>query len=107
MCAGPRKKIGKSQRFSVRFSSLEGLFVWRGVHVDIFLRPCEAGSYANPGGVFGSCLDGCTRTEVPGLVNKRGSKTMEAQIRSGAVRDLPSTFFVSEACVVVEGRRSS
>ena len=28
--AGPRKKNGKSQRFSVRFSSLEGLLVYRG-----------------------------------------------------------------------------
>ena len=31
---------------------------------------------------------------------------MEAQIRSGAGRDLPFTFFVSEASVVIEGRRS-
>ena len=28
--AGPRKRNGKSQRFSVRFSSLEGLLVNRG-----------------------------------------------------------------------------
>jgi hypothetical protein len=28
--AGPRKKSGKSQRFSVRFSPLEGLLVYRG-----------------------------------------------------------------------------
>jgi hypothetical protein len=28
--AGPRKENGKSQRFSVRFSSLESLFVYRG-----------------------------------------------------------------------------
>ena len=28
--AGPRKKNGKSQRFCVRFSSLEGLLVNRG-----------------------------------------------------------------------------
>ncbi len=27
--AGPRKKNGKSQRFSVRISSLEGLLVYR------------------------------------------------------------------------------
>ena len=30
----------------------------------------------------------------------------EAQIRSGAGRDLPFTFFVSEASVVIGGRRS-
>ena len=28
--AGPRKENGKSQRFSVRISSLEGLLVYRG-----------------------------------------------------------------------------
>jgi hypothetical protein len=44
--------------------------------------------------------------KVPGLVNKRGSKTMEAQIRPGAGRDLPFAFFVSEASVVIVGRRS-
>ena len=44
--------------------------------------------------------------KIPGLVNKRGSKTMEAQIRSGAGRDLPFTFFVSETSAVIGGRRS-
>ena len=48
--AGPGKKNGKSQRFSVRFSSLEGLLVNRGEFTLISLRrPGEAVSYANAG----------------------------------------------------------
>ena len=48
--AGPRKRNGKSQRFSVRISSLDGLLVYRGgVHVDIPRRPGEAVSYAVSG----------------------------------------------------------
>jgi len=62
--AGPRKRNGKSQRFSVRISSLEGLLVDRGgVHVDIPRRPGQAVSSAVSGGAFGSCFDGCRRVK--------------------------------------------
>ena len=49
--AGPRKKSGKSQRFSVRISSLEGLLVYRGEFTLISpVGPGEAVSYAVSGG---------------------------------------------------------
>jgi hypothetical protein len=41
--------------------------------------------------------------KIPGLVQKRGSKTMEARVLSDAGRNLSFTFFVSAASVVVEG----
>ena len=51
--AVPRKKNGKSQRFSVRISSLEGLLVYRGEFTLIISRrPGEAVSYANAGERF-------------------------------------------------------
>ena len=43
--------------------------------------------------------------EIP-VVPKRESKTMADLARSGAGRNLRFTYFVSEASVEVEGRRS-
>jgi hypothetical protein len=43
--------------------------------------------------------------EIPGVIPKRGSKTMVDLARSGAGRNLFLTLCVSEASVVVEGRR--
>jgi hypothetical protein len=39
-------------------------------------------------------------SKIPGVVQKRRSKTMGAWARSGVGRDLPFTFFVSE---IVDG----
>jgi hypothetical protein len=62
--AGPRKKNGKSQRFSVRISSLEGLLVNRGEFTLIFPRSRgEAVSYAVSEGAFAGCIDGCRRVK--------------------------------------------
>jgi len=44
-------------------------------------------------------------SKIPGVVQKRRSKTMGARARFGAGRDLPFTFFVSAASVGVEGER--
>ena len=44
--------------------------------------------------------------KIPVLVQKRGSRTMAVRARCGAGRNLFLTFSVSEASVVVEGRRS-
>ncbi len=45
-------------------------------------------------------------SKIPGVVQKRRSKTMGARARSGAGRDLAFTFFVSEASIGVEGEGS-
>ena len=64
--------------------------------MDIPRRPGEAVSYA----VSGERLEVVSMTaggsKIPGVVQKRGSKTMGARARSGVGRDLPFTFFVSE-----------
>ncbi len=44
--------------------------------------------------------------EIPGVVPKRGSKTAVDLARCGAGRNLRFTNFISEASVVIEGRRS-
>ena len=104
--AGRRKKNCKSQRFSVRFSFLESLFVYRGeVHVDISRGPGEVVSYANSGRAFGSCFDGCRRGD-PRTGPQTKIKNDGTRARSGAGRNLSFTYFVSKASVVVEGRRS-
>src|SRR6266566_7286641 len=77
--AGPRKKIGKSQRFSVRFSLLQGLLVYGGEFTFIspvgLVKPfltlvrgerLEVGSMDRGG------------PKILRLVHIRGSKTMEA-----------------------------
>jgi len=101
--AGRRKENSKSQGFSVRISSLEGLLVYREeVHVDISRRPGEAVSDANSEGAFGSCFDGCRR-EDPRTGPQRRIKSDGTRARSGAGRDLSFTFFVSEVFFGVEG----
>src|SRR6266481_2319015 len=49
------------------------------------------------GGAFGSCSMDAGRSKIPGVVQKRRSKTMGTRARAGAGCDLPFTFFVSEA----------
>jgi hypothetical protein len=44
--------------------------------------------------------------KIPLLVQKRGSRTMVVRARSGAGRNLRFTYFVFEASVEVEGRKS-
>jgi hypothetical protein len=102
--AGPRKKNGKSQRFSVRFSSLEGLLVYRGEFTLIspvgLVKPFHAQFRGERLEVASMDAGG---SKIPGVVQKRRSKTMGIRARSGVGRDLPFTFFVSEAFVGVEG----
>ncbi len=62
--AGPRKKNGKSQRFSVRLSSFESLLVDRGEFTLIFpAGPVKPFHTQFLGGAFGSCFDGCRRVQ--------------------------------------------
>lgn len=105
--AVPVKKDASPKRFSARFSFLEGLLVYGGElslisRVDLvkpFLtltrRECLEVASMDRGG-----------PKIPLLVQKRGLRTMVVRARSGAGRNLFLTFFVSEASVVVEGRRS-
>src|SRR6267143_3696704 len=86
--AGPRKQNGKSQRFSLRFSSLEGLLVYGGEFT-----------------LMSSCFDGCrwaedSRTGPQTRIKKR----WKPENPPGASRNLSFTFFVSEASVGVEAR---
>ena len=95
--AGPLKRNGKSQRFSVRISSLEGLSVYRGEFTLIFpvgpVKPFHPQFRGERLDVASMAAGG---SKIPGVVQKRGSKTMGARARSGVGRDLPFTFFVSE-----------
>jgi hypothetical protein len=105
--AGPRKENGKSQRFSVRLSSLVGLLVYRGEFTLIFpagpVKPFHAQFLGERLEI--ASMDAGT-SKILGVVQKRRSKTMGARARSGAGRDLPFTFFVSEASVGIEGEGS-
>ena len=101
------KKVASPKRFSVRFSFLEGLLVYAGEFTLI-----------SPVGVVKPFLTliGGEHLEIasmdsggpknPLLVQKRGSRTTVVRARSGAGRNLRFTYFVSEASVVIEGRRS-
>ena len=95
--AGPRKRNGKSQRFSVRISSVEGLLVYGGEFTLIFpvgpVKPFHTQFRGERLEVASMAAGG---SKIPGVVQKRGSKTMGARARSGVGRDLPFTFFVSE-----------
>ena len=95
--AGPRKRNDKSQRFSVRFSCLGGLLVYRGEFKLIFpvgpVKPFHTQFRGERLEVASMAAGG---SKIPGVVQKRGSKTMGARARSGVGRDLPFTFFVSE-----------
>jgi len=73
--------------------------------VDIPRRPGEAVSYAASGERLEVVSMAAGGSKIPGVVQKRRSKTMGARARSGAGRDLPFTFFVSEASVGRRGRR--
>src|ERR1700681_221537 len=83
--AVPVKKVASHKRLSVRFSFLEGLLVYGGEFTFTFpsglVKPVRAQ-------ILAACLKVASMDvrgpKVPGLVNKRGSKTMEAQIRPGA-----------------------
>ncbi len=105
--AGPRRKNGKSKRFSVRISSLEGLLVYRGEFTLIFpvgpVKPFHTQFLGERLEVASMDAGG---SKIPGVVQKRRSKTMGARARSGAGRDLPFTFFVSEASVGGRGEGS-
>jgi len=58
--AGPRKRNGKSQRFSVRISSPEGLLVYRGEFTLIFpVGPVKPFHTQFRGGSVWKLLDGC------------------------------------------------
>jgi len=74
--AGRRKENSKSQRFSVRFSFLERLLVYRRKFTLIspagLVKPFRTQIRR---GAFGSCFD--AGGKIPGLVHKRGSKAME------------------------------
>jgi len=101
--AGPRKKSGKSQRSSVRFSFLEVLLVYGGEFTLIspvglvkpFLTLIRGERLE-----VGSNYRGWPKTVR--LVHKRGSKTMEARARSSGGRNLSFTIFVSAASEMVE-----
>ncbi len=100
------EKVASHKRFSVRFSFLEGLLVYAGEFTLI-----------SPVGVVkpfltlirGERLEVASmdrgEPKIPLLVQKRGSRTMVVRALSGAGRNLFLTFCVSEASVVVEGRR--
>lgn len=102
-----KKKVASHKRFSVRFSFLEGLLVYAGEF-----------TLLSPVGLMkpfltlirGERLEVASmdrgEPKIPLLVQKRGSRTMVVRARSGAGRNLFLTFCVSEASVVVEGRRS-
>ena len=88
----------------MRISSLEGLLVYRGgVHVDIprgTVKPFHTQFRGGERLEVPSMAAGGSK--IPGVVQKRRSKTMGARARAGAGRDLPFTFFVSAASVGVE-----
>jgi hypothetical protein len=103
--AGRRKENSKSQRFSVRFSFLERLLVYRRKFT--LISPAglvKSVPYANSEGAFGSCFDGCRR-EGPRAGQQTRIKSDGTRARSGAGRDLSFTFFVSEVFFGVEGGR--
>ena len=101
--AGPLKRNGKSQRFSVRISSLEGLSVYRGEFTLIFpVGPVKPFHPQFRGERLEVASMDAGGSKIPEVVQKRRSKTMGARARAGAGRDLPFTFFVSAASVGVE-----
>ena len=101
--AGRRKENSKSQRFSVRFSFLERLLVYRRKFTLIspagLVNPFRTQIRRERLEVASMDVGG----KIPGLVHKGGSKAMEARARSGAGRDLSFTFFVSEVFFGVAG----
>ncbi len=76
--AGPRKKNGKSQRFSVRISSLEGLLVCRGEFTLIFpVGPVKPFHTQFRGERLEVASMDAGGSKIPGVVQKRRSKRWE------------------------------
>jgi hypothetical protein len=91
------ERNGKSQRFSVRFSSLEGFLINRRQFTLIFpVGPVKAFHTQFRGERLEVASMDAGGSKIPGVVQKRRSKTMGARARSGVGRDWPFTFFVSE-----------
>jgi hypothetical protein len=95
----PRKKSGKSQRFSVRFSPLEGLLVYRGKFTLISPAGQVKPFLMLIRGAFGSAED--SRSGPQRRIKNDGTRA-RLRCRSRFV----FYIFVSEASVVIEGRRS-
>ena len=98
--AGPRKKNGKSQRFSVRVSSLEGLLVYRGEFTLISpVDPVKPFHTQFRGERLGVASMDAGGSKIPGVVQKGRSKTMGALGTLLCRSRFAFYIFVSEASV--------